>query len=63
MANSHKIQLRTGCFCNPGACQRHLNQTEKDLLSHFEVGDVVFLDILLSILFQKFFLNVDNITY
>lgn len=42
MANSHKIQLRTGCFCNPGACQRHLGLTECDLQSHFEVGNFVF---------------------
>lgn len=40
MANSHKIQLRTGCFCNPGACQRHLGLSEKDLQSHFEAGHV-----------------------
>ncbi|XP_026286386.1 molybdenum cofactor sulfurase 3 [Frankliniella occidentalis] len=40
MANSHKIQLRTGCFCNPGACQRHLQLTEIDVLSHYEAGHV-----------------------
>ncbi|KAK3928451.1 Molybdenum cofactor sulfurase 1 [Frankliniella fusca] len=40
MANSNKIQLRTGCFCNPGACQRHLQLTNEDILSHFEAGHV-----------------------
>lgn len=40
MANSHNIQLRTGCFCNPGACQRHLGHTDKDLQVHFQAGHI-----------------------
>ena len=37
LANLHSIQLRTGCFCNPGACRRHLNLTSEDVIKHFEV--------------------------
>lgn len=36
----HNIILRTGCFCNPGACQSHLKLTSKDLMKHFEAGHV-----------------------
>ncbi|CAO1377562.1 unnamed protein product [Diamesa serratosioi] len=36
----HNIILRTGCFCNPGACQSHLKLTSKDLKNHFEAGHV-----------------------
>lgn len=46
MANLYGIQLRTGCFCNPGACQRHLKLTIEDLKHHFQV-------ILIWILFIK----------
>lgn len=38
MAQLHNIHLRTGCFCNPGACQRHLNLTDDDLKAHFKVN-------------------------
>ncbi|KAF6204231.1 hypothetical protein GE061_002571 [Apolygus lucorum] len=40
MANMHGIQLRTGCFCNPGACRRHLNLTTEDVRSHYAAGHV-----------------------
>lgn len=40
MANLHKIYLRTGCFCNPGACQRHLNLSNEDLKNNFNAGHV-----------------------
>ncbi|XP_048514387.1 molybdenum cofactor sulfurase 2 isoform X2 [Athalia rosae] len=40
MANLHKIHLRTGCFCNPGACQRHLELSNEDLKEHFNAGHV-----------------------
>ncbi|KAG8235535.1 hypothetical protein J437_LFUL013497 [Ladona fulva] len=40
MANLHNIQLRTGCFCNPGACQRHLGLTDQQLLDNYEAGHV-----------------------
>lgn len=44
MAKLHNIQLRTGCFCNPGACQRHLNLTDAQLKQHFKVVLIIFLD-------------------
>ncbi|XP_058063911.1 molybdenum cofactor sulfurase [Anopheles bellator] len=40
MASSHSIYLRTGCFCNPGACQRHLRLTDEDVWRHFQAGHV-----------------------
>lgn len=38
MANIHNIVIRTGCFCNPGACQRHLRLTNDDVKKHFQVS-------------------------
>lgn len=32
LLESHGIKCRTGCFCNPGACQQQLCLTDKDLL-------------------------------
>ncbi|XP_050081080.1 molybdenum cofactor sulfurase [Anopheles maculipalpis] len=40
MAANHGIYLRTGCFCNPGACQRHLRLADTDLLRHYQAGHV-----------------------
>ncbi|CAB0008949.1 unnamed protein product [Nesidiocoris tenuis] len=40
MANVHDIQLRTGCFCNPGACRRHLGLSTEDVRRHFQAGHV-----------------------
>lgn len=40
MAALFKIHLRTGCFCNPGACQRHLSLSTKDILQNYEAGYV-----------------------
>jgi len=37
VANLNGIQLRTGCFCNPGACQRHLKLSDADLRNNFQV--------------------------
>ncbi len=31
----HPIQLRTGCFCNPGACQEALELTDDDVKQNF----------------------------
>lgn len=31
------MTLRTGCFCNPGACQRHLKLSDEELKAHFKV--------------------------
>ncbi|KYM94650.1 Molybdenum cofactor sulfurase 1 [Cyphomyrmex costatus] len=38
MAALFKVHLRTGCFCNPGACQRHLSLSTKDILENYEAG-------------------------
>ncbi|XP_012536309.2 molybdenum cofactor sulfurase 3 [Monomorium pharaonis] len=38
MAALFKIHLRTGCFCNPGACQRHLSLSAKEILQNYEAG-------------------------
>lgn len=37
VASLFKVILRTGCFCNPGACQRHLGLTDEDVRAHFQV--------------------------
>lgn len=38
MAELFDILLRSGCFCNPGACQRHLNLSNEELLKHHKAG-------------------------
>lgn len=38
IATLHNIILRTGCFCNPGSCQSHLNLTNDDLMQQFNAG-------------------------
>ncbi|CAH1987697.1 unnamed protein product [Acanthoscelides obtectus] len=40
MANLHQIHLRTGCFCNPGACQRSLKLDTSEVVKHYEAGHV-----------------------
>lgn len=40
MASIHNIYLRTGCFCNPGACQRNLKLSNDELKKHFKAGHV-----------------------
>ncbi|XP_032687894.1 molybdenum cofactor sulfurase 1 isoform X2 [Odontomachus brunneus] len=40
MAALFKIHLRTGCFCNPGACQRHLCLATETILKNYEAGYV-----------------------
>ncbi|XP_076294730.1 molybdenum cofactor sulfurase isoform X1 [Lasioglossum baleicum] len=40
MAALFKIHLRTGCFCNPGACQRHLALSNNDVLQNYDAGYV-----------------------
>jgi len=37
MASLYGIQLRTGCFCNMGACQRHLKLSSQRIISNFQV--------------------------
>jgi molybdenum cofactor sulfurtransferase len=39
-ANLYHINLRAGCFCNPGACSRTLNLTTQDLRNNFKQGHV-----------------------
>lgn len=38
MAAIYKIHLRVGCFCNPGACQRHLDLSNEDILRNYDSG-------------------------
>lgn len=38
MASLFKIYLRTGCFCNPGTCQRQLGLSDQDVMGNFEAG-------------------------
>ncbi|KAL1556065.1 Molybdenum cofactor sulfurase [Salvia divinorum] len=40
LATLSNIQLRTGCFCNPGACAKHLGLSHSDLVSNIEAGHV-----------------------
>lgn len=40
LAGLHSIFLRTGCFCNPGACARHLGLTASQLKQNYEAGHV-----------------------
>ncbi|KAG8040952.1 hypothetical protein G9C98_001940 [Cotesia typhae] len=38
MASLFKIHLRTGCFCNPGVCQRHLKLSNQDIITNYDAG-------------------------
>ncbi|XP_054728381.1 molybdenum cofactor sulfurase [Anastrepha obliqua] len=40
IAAVHNVQIRTGCFCNPGACQWHLRLSNADIRKQFEAGHV-----------------------
>ncbi|CAK6447994.1 unnamed protein product [Pipistrellus nathusii] len=40
MASLFNIQLRTGCFCNTGACQRHLGLSDDMVKKHLQAGHV-----------------------
>ncbi|KAI4457573.1 molybdopterin cofactor sulfurase mosc [Holotrichia oblita] len=40
IANLFGVQLRTGCFCNPGSCQRHLKLSTNDVIKQYEKGHV-----------------------
>jgi len=33
----HDIHVRTGCFCNPAACQRYLQLSDDDVYNQFKV--------------------------
>ncbi|XP_072939352.1 molybdenum cofactor sulfurase [Epargyreus clarus] len=38
MAELFNIFIRTGCFCNSGSCQRHLNVSNKEMKDMFKAG-------------------------
>ncbi|GAV05732.1 hypothetical protein RvY_15813 [Ramazzottius varieornatus] len=38
--SSFKVHLRTGCFCNTGACQKYLSLSAQALLDNFHAGHV-----------------------
>lgn len=38
MADLFNINVRTGCFCNSGSCQRHLNATNKEMKEMYKAG-------------------------
>ena len=40
LAGSSNIQLRTGCFCNPGACQHYLELQNEDILANADAGHI-----------------------
>lgn len=40
-ASADEIHLRTGCFCNVGACQKWLKISSERLHSHWLVSDNV----------------------
>ncbi|KAJ4810324.1 Molybdenum cofactor sulfurase [Rhynchospora pubera] len=40
LASLSGVHLRTGCFCNPGACAKYLGLSHSDLISNYEAGHV-----------------------
>lgn len=38
MADLFNISIRTGCFCNSGSCQRHLNISNKEMKAMYKSG-------------------------
>ncbi|XP_014095343.3 molybdenum cofactor sulfurase 3 [Bactrocera oleae] len=40
IAAVHNVQIRTGCFCNPGACQWFLRLSNADIRIQYEAGHV-----------------------
>ena len=49
-ANQHKISLRTGCFCNPGAGEAALGLSEQELCSALEAQQRMTLPELMTVL-------------
>lgn len=41
IAYLHDVHLRYGCFCNPGACRRHLDLLPEEVIKQYEVRKVV----------------------
>jgi len=40
LASLNKIHLRTGCFCNPGACHKYLSLTSEEVIANLEAGHI-----------------------
>ncbi|CAH1774686.1 unnamed protein product, partial [Owenia fusiformis] len=40
LAQLYDIHLRTGCFCNTGACQKHLALSDQTIKDNFQAGHV-----------------------
>ncbi|OXB66330.1 hypothetical protein ASZ78_003721 [Callipepla squamata] len=40
MASLYNIHVRTGCFCNTGACQMHLGISDEDIRRNLQAGHV-----------------------
>ncbi|NXI47277.1 MOCOS sulfurase, partial [Galbula dea] len=40
MASLYSIHVRTGCFCNTGACQMHLGISKEDIQRNLQAGHV-----------------------
>ncbi|EGG20974.1 molybdenum cofactor sulfurase [Cavenderia fasciculata] len=40
LASLRNIFIRTGCFCNPGACHGYLGLSKKDIINHLDSGHV-----------------------
>src|SRR5690606_1134349 len=40
LSSLHNIHIRTGCFCNPGACQKYLYLTNEEIKQNFESGHI-----------------------
>lgn len=40
IAAIYNIHIRTGCFCNPGACQEFLVLTNEDIRKQFQAGHI-----------------------
>ncbi|KAI8495554.1 hypothetical protein Bbelb_265260 [Branchiostoma belcheri] len=40
LAALHDIHVRTGCFCNSGACRRHLGLSDGQLRQNYQAGHV-----------------------
>ncbi|NXA33940.1 MOCOS sulfurase, partial [Eudromia elegans] len=40
MASLYNIHLRTGCFCNTGACQMHLGISNEDIRRNLQAGHI-----------------------
>mgnify|MGYP001806808344 CR=1 FL=1 len=40
LAAMHGLHLRTGCFCNPGACGHWLRLSAEDMIRHHRWGAI-----------------------